>query len=111
MTRDREAYLAACKARAVAGGYPAWVHHGELLMMLDEVPTASRDRLYEIQGKAERDYAGYTLFAKRPANHPGDHSPAAVETRRQIAEIAERLWLAVDAALVVSVHGERYRTS
>lgn len=106
-TAKHEARKVALKARAAAEGYPAWVRHGALLMMLDEIPAASRDRLYEIQEKAAQDYASSTLWPKTPTSGPGDRSPQAMEIRRQIAEIAERLWLAADAALVESVHGPR----
>lgn len=95
----------ALKARAAAEGYPPYVTHGEMLSLLDEIPAASSDRLHDIQTRAASDYTSRSLWPKRPSHHPGDRSLEAALIRRQTAEIAERVWLAAEDALVLLTFG------
>lgn len=103
-TTTREDRKAAMKARAVTAGYEPHVGFGEMLLKLDEVETADRDRLEDILKDAAYWYAASTLWAKLPADQPGDRSVRAMELRRQRAEIAETLWLATRVAITKSIY-------
>ncbi|KQY58328.1 hypothetical protein ASD11_01285 [Aeromicrobium sp. Root495] len=103
-TAEHERCKAGLKARSVAAGYPPHVGFGELLVQLDEVTTADRDRLREIERNAAYWYTASALWAKLPADQPGDRSPRATAHRRHHAEIAEQLWLAANVALSKLIH-------
>jgi hypothetical protein len=62
------------------------------------------DELLETESRAARTFTGYTLHTKLPFDRQGDTGPRAWALRRQRAEAAEMLWLAIQAEYIRRRH-------